>query len=1169
MGAKHVLNKIRKLQKKLVIIVICWFLLGAILPFTQGLEINHIKGFDKGPSYTSVVPMEKVTFVNFDENTYIDDYAYLAAVPTTVFNSGDHLFSNPLLFYQDTLELEEEKEITLNARTGIDYFMEDWMDYCNGQLDQMTLINVPKNKIDSSWGATDTTLIETQNIYELASQLALSEWSYSDDAVVAVADETFIKNSERYTGKVEGTLPTADVNKEYSFELEQTNSLNPVYNEFTVDDGYRYIEAEVWWDCLILAQGIMIPTGDPDVQLYCKQDDGWMQASAAAYWNVYMPPGREYTQCHVYKSGSWQVGVTDFPTESETEANRKYIGPFCVQGNLLKALLGKKVTYYVDITLYPGIDVEIPDLPPFGSKDVNFTLTWNNPNVDLGFSVIGPSGEAIHTMTVEEDGEEIEEGAKKVRFDRLGECLQGEHYSISVFALDDINTPIDFEIEYDWRQEITHEEADSLTSATEGAVLASTLNAPLLYVSATKISDETKDALYKLGVEKIYLVDLGKHANKKLIEEIGGIAKINKHYTLHDNIYEDIREITGTNDVIFTTIDPWTEWYMAELKPGNETEAALFIGPTAYIAAHHGSPVLIIDNHPELSSAVVWHNEFWSRIASDRYWNPPSVAEMVLTGKRIWSFLESHNYDKQGLETIITIADQYDIGVPWDRVFPGIANSGRFCGGPVDTSYWISRSMFYPAMIFANPALQGDVPLINGSLSERSALGVLSYPYLNALKITRKSGEEEFKYPVLFSPVTHKYRFNERASKYYECTYTTADGKTPGKTPTMESIDQGSINFHTNNDGTYFPDMSEIEVVPFYLSKGGYSTAYSTSLSAVVNNLNQGVIMWIHGSHGTEPNGGETLFWDPENGGFQGKTLGKIVKPFAGAVKDDNPAWGYEWLLGSTEEPDTMSMDIQGIIPFTNINAPIPAMGQDWVLARKPIREFLVERPILGPLFDIFINADNLYDGVIGTAGFSRYQYKKYTATEIEEAGLDNLHSAGFITSICQTSNTYFHLMLIRYGTVFQVQDPWPTSWYGAVWRQSIPRDIALGYTVGEAYARGISHVGTLYLGGGSNDKPQWWWDTAENVVYFGDPDLRVYVPETSYSDANHWEKEDTMPLRYDAEFSIDGHMPFGAVGYPKARKEMNWFEKNTFIIVILAIIIILLIALAVIGRKK
>jgi hypothetical protein len=134
--------------------------------------------------------------------------------------------------------------------------------------------------------------------------------------------------------------------------------------------------------------------------------------------------------------------------------------------------------------------------------------------------------------------------------------------------------------------------------------------------------------------------------------------------------------------------------------------------------------------------------------------------------------------------------------------------------------------------------------------------------------------------------------------------------------------------------------------------------------------------------------------------------------------------------------------------------------------------------------------------------------------------------------------------------------DPWPTSWYGSVWAQSVPRDIILGDTVGEAFNKGISHVGILYL----TEPPQWWWDNSECVCYYGDPDLRMFVPTTDYSYNNHWVEEDTEPLRYNEYLSINGHTPFGATKYPNA-KEGKYNISMFFIIALIVIILIVVIA--------
>ena len=201
------------------------------------------------------------------------------------------------------------------------------------------------------------------------------------------------------------------------------------------------------------------------------------------------------------------------------------------------------------------------------------------------------------------------------------------------------------------------------------------------------------------------------------------VVNVKEHYTVLKDIYDEIQDKTGSNDIVFSTLDPWTYWYVGEMKPAGEYSAALHLGPAAYVAAHHGTPVLILDNHPRLSSAVVWHTEFWKRTAHDPVKNHPSVSEMHLTGTRVYEFLREYGFDQVGRETIITVAGQYDIAPTWDRMFPGEGKSGKFLYSPVDTAYWISRNVFYPALIFVNPAMNPNgVELMNGSKNKRRSL---------------------------------------------------------------------------------------------------------------------------------------------------------------------------------------------------------------------------------------------------------------------------------------------------------------------------------------------------------------------------------------------------------------------------------------------------------------
>ncbi len=1126
-----------KLNRSFAIAMVLVLLVSGFISVAMASDIDRIEGFDKGPSYKPVVPMKRVTFVNFDENNYLDDYSYLASVPTSVFNEGKKLFSNPLLFYQDEYPVSEDKERSLNARQGIDYFMEDWMSYCGGQLDQMTLINVPKNKLDQSWKAKEYTIINGDNPYDIASQIALQDWSYSNNAVIAVIDN-FERYSERTEGNLKGSFSIDKKIETLQFKIPQTNKLNPQFKEFTVPDGYMYLQARAWYSCLSFKLSFpfigdiaktSIPSGDKDIQLYCKYDGDWMQVAAVDAWNAKEGMDTDYGRTYVYKPGQWLCGLTDVPTKKITR-----YGTFKeILSNIIKG-----VEYKVDIEMYPGVKIPLNVSIPFYCRDAEFEFKCDNYNNNFDFLLLGPSGEKIL------DGEN-----GVIKLNALGECLDGENYQFVIYTKEDVSGTFNYEISYSWNQNKTRAESDSLTSATEGAVLASTLNAPLLYVSPSEINKTTSDVLYKLGVKNIYLVNIGKHLSSEIKNELKSIANIKEDYNECNKIFDSIKELSGdSNDIVFTTIDPWTYWYAAELKPAGEYPGALFVGPAAYIAAQHGAPVLIVDNHPELSSAVVWHTESWRR-KSNGYWTP-MVSEMYLTGKRVYNFLNKIGLDQKGTESIITVADQYDIGASWDRMFVGQATPGRFAFSPVDIAYWMSRDIFYPALIFENPAMNpSGIELINGSKSVRGLFG--------RLKIIRPSSEEVFKYPILnsFMPV-YIHRFNQRASKYWGFTYQCADGIVPGIENSFNPIDDGVNLIYGGEAGSFWPDLSESECVPFYLSKCGYSNSFSTSFEPVMDNLNSGCIMWIVGTHGNSLNGGEFMFHDPD---------AKVRSD-----KEPNPWRGYEWLLGSTEEPDTMTTEIHGIIPMLLGNPNwdgIFRTALDFAPAKRPLLDIIGKAaglPILRKITPEWLrDTQDYYDGIVGSSFFSLAGTIAHNGLEIDDA-IGNIHSCGLITAACLPAYKYLHLTLVRHGSNFQIIDPWGTSWYSSFWEATIPRDIALGDTVGEAYAKGMSHVGILYI----SDPPQWWWDAAENVCYYGDPDLRVFTPSTTYSDKNYWEKEDTKPLRYDAEITIAGHMPYGATDYPNEREPTTLWQQYIWLIALILIVILAIVAIA-LGRKK
>ena len=983
--------------------------------FIEGGDIFVDNGINYGSfksvSWTEVIPVKKVAFVGFDENSYLDDYAFLAAIPATTFYANGKLYSYPLLFYEER-KINSKKELTLNASQGIKYFMEDWLSYCGNV--EIEFINANATK----WNAKYS-YINSSNIYDIAAKIAMKHWKESKECVIAIAGDFY--KQKRMRGSMNVSINEATIDS-FSILLPEPEGIGGVYKSFEVEEPYKYIEVEVEWNPLLRGKDI-------DLQLY---DNAIGMVDASENWNA-LAGTYESVESYIFNYGTWEVGLTNMPTEAIMEEMTMFKGG------------GRE--YEAKIKLYPG---EIFHLPPinFLARNVSINIECNK-NISFGALLLSNSNISYEPFKGN--------GKLKMKFDEIG----GGNYSICIFLMDN-ESNLQFKIDYEW-YEVDRQQIDSFAYASQASIMASLLDVPLLYVMPDEVPDETKEAIHLLGIEKAYVIGEYPSELDKSIEI--------QHYSLKQS-YEMIYSITNSNDVVFSTASPWSFWLVEDLKEKGEKEKALYIAPAAYAALHHGCPLFIVEEHEQLAEASSWITDFWKHDSRAR--EPPSVACMYLMAKQVYDFLADLGIDKEGKENILTVAGQFDIGIGWDRAFVGKANPGRIMGMPVDTSYWICRNVFYPALIFENPALSEEgLMLINGSRSERGMLG--------RLRILKPSMEEHFHYPVLQTWVSYCHEFNKEASKYWGCKYTTRDGITPYETPSPYSIDEGV----TDKVGAYWPDISTSEVVPFYLKKMGYDNVFSTNFTATMENLNRGTIMWFEGMHAAHVYGGIVGFWDPEANWTKMFYYFKDL-PLIGNIlrnkkinSEPNPWRGYEFGLwrqaffrwrvgnretqifqtGSTAQPDVIVMD--------------KYIGWDW-------------------------KAGTHGDGIV-IAILQQVATETKTGYDIDES-LQNLHSCGINAGIsCFIAATYLHIALIRHGSVFQVIDPWLTSWYCNFAVEMFARYLAMGYTAGEAYEMAMSHVGIEYLTG------KWWWDICENVCYFGDPCLRVWSP--TYS----WEKPDAI----------------------------------------------------------
>ena len=100
-----------------------------LIPLLSGTMAPSLAVATFTPSASSSqVPLRRLTIVSPDSNSYIDDFAYMSAIPSSVFNHNDTQYISPLIY---TYGSESET-----------WLLEDWVEYTDidGGLTQVMAI---------------------------------------------------------------------------------------------------------------------------------------------------------------------------------------------------------------------------------------------------------------------------------------------------------------------------------------------------------------------------------------------------------------------------------------------------------------------------------------------------------------------------------------------------------------------------------------------------------------------------------------------------------------------------------------------------------------------------------------------------------------------------------------------------------------------------------------------------------------------------------------------------------------------------------------------------------------------------------------------------------------------------------------------------------------------
>jgi hypothetical protein len=599
-------------------------------------------------SFTNQIPLRRIAFVASDPSSYVDEYTYIATVPTGVFVHNNTQYISPIIYSSDS-----ESEM---------WFVEDWAEYleADGGLSQGIVVgDYPESllleRIDTL-GAEIYPRITGLTAAEIAAKIAVSEWSTSDVAVVALVYED-VSVPSAITGSASHTLSgTPSSTDEFSgsatYGDETSNGFTPPSWATWMYGRFNWSTSEVLTHRLVDPNGAVVDYSDYGQIFWSRQHAYVETLQPMQFWYPVTAPGQ------------WTMNVT------------KYIAG--------------TVPLDCEVTYHPGFRQSVT--VPSGASRIDVTLNWDNVATDLNLALVDPTGRL--TMWAPAGSILSSPGIASIS---LPYPMPGEWAVIAGWMdanSEQNNLELDWEISF-----LPLALEDHLESAANAAVLASLLNAPLLYAEDDMVPAETLWALSRLGVAEIRLVDpLGLHSSSVVTElgAVGSVVEMDSYAQMVGNI----TYLSRSPDIVLTAMG----------GDGNE-----FFAPSAYCAAVHGAPVFSIcgdDNGLATRAQETWapylvgpeiNNIYVTRKYENRAENGwyderiPNQYSMMESVETFEGFLSSRSaYNASADQPVVIIAPESLVPSSFDRSLQSHFNPGRIpAESPELASVFINRGLLH------------------------------------------------------------------------------------------------------------------------------------------------------------------------------------------------------------------------------------------------------------------------------------------------------------------------------------------------------------------------------------------------------------------------------------------------------------------------------------------
>nr|MDO8044061.1 hypothetical protein [Candidatus Baldrarchaeota archaeon] len=441
---------------------------------------------------STFVPLRRIFVISSNKSSYIDEFAFLAALPLSVFHHENSVYVSPILF--SDLTIAEEN------------LLRDWASYVKRHSNVSYIVSIGSLSLDDEKRLHQ--IVEApiypsfplSDLCALSADLASLDWKNSTIAVLTPVPENlsiFQANVIKDTWKI--NFKDADVRSEsWSINIQegekQTIKFQTFGNESWIEG---YIEG---LSTSIITSHYLLDPLDFNVS-YSRYS-----------WVGYL----------VSESGT----TSDF-----------FIVPNANNGTYALNVIGEHVDgikpLNISLKFHTGIrrTLSVPN-------DViwlNLTLDWDDYNEDLDLVAISPDG-MVASWSISDNKEKGSASEKLSVY-----CPTPGDWTILVGWWNGVGS-LNATLSYSLTIRSSNVEK-YLETALNAAVLSSKLNAPLLYTLTDDVPSNILETLLELSVSKVILTDPYRKVSSNVVQKLtaAGIAVevLNSKEDLYSKIVED------------------------------------------------------------------------------------------------------------------------------------------------------------------------------------------------------------------------------------------------------------------------------------------------------------------------------------------------------------------------------------------------------------------------------------------------------------------------------------------------------------------------------------------------------------------------------------------------------------------------------------------------------